>query len=262
MLLAFDLDNTIITQDNRLPRSIHRAIQASREAGHAVTVLTGRTEASALPFLEELGVTELYSVNHGALVVGPGGETLQRAVIDAGRVGVLLETYSEAPGLEYSCVVGDTLYVRDPDDKRWNWAHTLDQRIAPFTRYEGEDADKIVFSCPDTGVGIYKEITERFPDLVLYLWEDHFLEITGANGHKGAALELIAERLGVLQRDTVAFGDGVNDVTMMQWAGHGVAVGPFVHPDVLAAADEHIPSPEEDGVAEWLEAHVLAVNKR
>ena len=87
------------------------------------------------------------------------------------------------------------------------------------------------------------------------------MEITGANGHKGAALALIAERLGVPQRDTVAFGDGVNDVTMMQWAGHGVAVGPFVHPDVLAAADEHIPSPEEDGVAEWLGANVLEVKR-
>ena len=261
MLLAFDLDNTIITQDNRLPKAIHRAISASREAGHFVTVLTGRTQASALPFLEVLGVTGLYSVNHGALVVGPEGETLQRTFIDAERVGLLLEKYSEVPGLEYSCVVGDTLYVRDPSDERWNWAHTLDQRITSFTNYSGEDADKIVFSCPDTGVGIYKEITERFPDLVLYLWEDHFLEITGANGHKGAALALIAKRLGVPQRDTVAFGDGVNDVTMMQWAGHGVAVGPFVHPDVLTAADEHIPSPEEDGVAEWLGAHVLEVKR-
>ena len=223
MLLAFDLDNTIITQDNRLPRSIHRAISASRDAGHFVTVLTGRTQASALPFLDELGVTGLYSVNHGALVVGPEGETLQRALISAERVRLLLEKYSEVPGLEYSCVVGDTLYVRDPSDERWNWAHTLDQRITSFTSYGGARTPTKSSLAALTRASVFiKKSQKGFPTSSSTSGKITFWRLPAANGHKGAALALIAERLGVPQRDTVAFGDGVNDETM-RCGGQGTA---------------------------------------
>ena len=56
----------------------------------------------------------------------------------------------------------------------------------------------------------------------------------------------------------VAFGDGLNDVSMVRWAGHGVAVGPEAHPDTIAASDERVASPEEGGVLGWLERHYLS----
>lgn len=261
MLLAFDLDKTIVTNDYKLPKRIQDTIQAAREAGHLVTILTGRTRASALPYLEQLEHSGPYSVNHGALVVDANGEPLRKATIDRQHALELITAYQDWPELEYSCIAGDTLYVRKPLDERWNWAHTLDQQIVQFEHYHEDYADKVVFYCPVEGLRIHQEISESHPELVLYLWEDNFLEVTGANGHKGAALELIAQTLGVPREETVAFGDGVNDVTMIQWAGRGIAVGPHVFPEVLAAADEHIASPEEGGVADWLERNVLAVKR-
>jgi hydroxymethylpyrimidine pyrophosphatase-like HAD family hydrolase len=62
--------------------------------------------------------------------------------------------------------------------------------------------------------------------------------------------------LGFEQKDTLAFGDGPNDVTMIQWAGTGIAVGEAYH-EVLDAAAEHIARPEELGVARWLEQNLL-----
>ena len=47
-MLAFDLDNTIVTYDYHLPGTIENSIQRARAAGHAVAVLTGRARASAL----------------------------------------------------------------------------------------------------------------------------------------------------------------------------------------------------------------------
>ncbi|HEX7022199.1 MAG TPA: HAD family hydrolase [Trueperaceae bacterium] len=259
MLLAFDLDNTLITHDHVLPAGIQQALAKARQLGHCVTVLTGRTRASTLPILEQLGLKGPYSVNHGALVVSEDGEILHQAVIPATQAQVILERYGTAAWLEPSCVVGETLFVRDPLDERWNWAHTLDQRVMPLERYAGEDADKIVFSCSAHAQRTYREITAEFPELVLYLWANLFLEMTGAGGHKGAALQRIAAVLGIAREDTVAFGDGVNDVSMLEWAGRAVAVGPHAYPEVLAVADEHIAAPEEDGVARWLEENVLAV---
>ncbi len=62
----------------------------------------------------------------------------------------------------------------------------------------------------------------------------------------------VAERAGVSAADVVAFGDMPNDLPMLGWAGHGVAMA-NAHPDVLAAADEVTAPHGEDGVALVLE---------
>jgi len=69
---------------------------------------------------------------------------------------------------------------------------------------------------------------------------------------KAAALAEVCEELAIEPRHVVAFGDHLNDVPMLAWAGHGVAVA-NAHPDVIDAADEVTASNEEDGVAIVLE---------
>src|SRR5690606_25912396 len=101
------------------------------------------------------------------------------------------------------------------------------------------------------------QLAGSHPRLLRYLWGDGYLEVVPENGDKGSALRLIAERVGVDRRDVVAFGDGLNDLTMISWAGRSVAVGNDVYPAVLAAADEHIAAPEQGGVARWIEENVL-----
>ena len=249
MLLAFDLDNTIITADDRLPGEIAEAIEAARRRGHHISVLTGRPHSAAIGFIEQLGVSH-YSVNNGALVVAEG-EVLERIVIPQGKVEALAQRYVGDETLEYAFMQGDTIYVRNPEDQRWTWAHTSNRNVEPFDQHEVGEADKIVFATDGRGEAMLKEIGAIHPELILYLWGDGFLEVTGEGAHKGAALERLSERLCVAQGDTVAFGDGVNDVTMLQWAGRSVAVG-HAYDEARDAADEHIPSPEEGGVARWI----------
>lgn len=265
MLFAFDLDKTLITNDFTLPAGTRAAIQQVRDAGHLVTVLTGRPHAAALPFLTELGVRGHYSVNHGALVYGLDGSVMRQRRIPAATVRSFLAGYDDAPDVSYACIVDDVLYVRDPDHDRWSWAHAESRTVAPLELTDSRDTDKIVFLAGagekvtgnDPRSQLERDIRMRLPDAITYLWEDGFLEVTGPESDKGRALELIAETLGVAREDTIAFGDGLNDVTMLAWAGYSVAVGPHVHGDALAQADEHVPSPEEGGVAAWLHEHYL-----
>jgi hydroxymethylpyrimidine pyrophosphatase-like HAD family hydrolase len=70
--------------------------------------------------------------------------------------------------------------------------------------------------------------------------------------NKAAALAELCEELAVEPRDVVAFGDHLNDLPMLAWAGHAVAVA-NAHPDVIDVADEVAASNEEDGVAIVLE---------
>lgn len=256
MLLAFDLDRTLVTDDYRLTDDVARAVRAARRRGHLVTVLTGRARAAAAGFLHDLEVRGPCSVNHGALVLGADLAPLRRTCMSPTDVCAVLDPYLHGD-VEFSCVADDVLYVRDPDDERWSWAHTQNRHLERFGPGFALDADKVVFAPSDASADVAERVARDLPHLTRYLWGDGFLELIGPGADKGTALALIASTLGVDRDEVVAFGDGLNDVTMLAWAGHGVAVGPHAHPDALAAASEHIASPEEGGVVAWLEEYAL-----
>jgi Cof subfamily protein (haloacid dehalogenase superfamily) len=256
MLLAFDLDKTVVTQDGRLPPIIRRAIHKVREDGHLITVLTGRPQVSASPFIRELNLAGPYSVNHGVKVMDADGNTLRHKRIPAGEVSRLLGSYGRRADLEFSCMLEDTLFVKNPQDARWSWAHTQNRRLERYHPKSELEADKIIFSANGGTTRLEREIGHDHPEFITYLWDDGYLEITGPETDKGAALELIAETLGVPRQQTIAFGDGPNDITMLAWAGRSVAVGPDAHPEVRRVAQEHIASPEQGGVASWLEENL------
>ncbi len=262
MLFAFDLDKTLVTDDYELPDRSIAAVRSLREAGHRVTVLTGRPMASARRFLEALGIDGPYSVNHGAQVMAQGGRELRRTRLRAADVRLLLDPWRDHPLVEFSCVIDDTLLVKDPLDERWRWAHTESRAVTRFDPALAPDADKVVFASSSTSARIAEHVAVQLPHVERYLWGDGFLEVIGAGADKGSALAFIAELMGVPQDETVAFGDGLNDVSMLRWAGHAVAVGHDVHPDALAVADEHVASPELGGVADWVDRNVSSVRPR
>ena len=75
-----------------------------------------------------------------------------------------------------------------------------------------------------------------------------YIEFTSVEADKRKALEFLCRRLGIGERDTVAVGDGRNDLPMLEWAGWGVAVSTAA-PEVLAAADRVIGPPGSAGIA-------------
>jgi hypothetical protein len=87
---------------------------------------------------------------------------------------------------------------------------------------------------------------------ITYSSNDGMVELAPRGVTKGSGLAEVAARLGVPAADVVAFGDMPNDLPMLRWAGHGVAMA-NAHADVLAAADEITATNAEDGVAQVLE---------
>ena len=79
-----------------------------------------------------------------------------------------------------------------------------------------------------------------------------FLEISRRGIDKAAALIQTAEKFGLTSAEVIAFGDMPNDLPMLRWAGHSVAVA-NAHPDVLTAAGAVTASNDDDGVAMMLE---------
>lgn len=253
MLLAFDLDKTLVTDDYRLTDETAGAVAAARERGHVVTVLTGRPMVAAHDYLGRLAIDAPHSVNHGSSIYDGDGSLITRRFLDPGDVAAMLGRFAGTVELDFSCVVGETLYVRDPDHERWTYAHAQGRVVARYQESNPLAADKVVFHTNGQSDVIDRELAVRFPKLLRYLWGDGYLEVVPQQGDKGSALKFIAERLGFAREEVVAFGDGLNDVSMMAWAGHGVAVGEDAHDDVVRLAGERVASPEQGGVARWLE---------
>jgi HAD superfamily hydrolase (TIGR01484 family) len=249
MLLAFDLDGTLVTRQFTLPDATREAVRAAERAGHAVTVVTGRCEASTRRYLEALGVSRPYATCHGARVALRSGRVLLHSALPSAVVEDLVARHREARlGLH----AGLSTYVVDPDDACWAWERAEGFELVPLHRYAGEAVTKAVLR---RAPGMLEALRARHGGVTLYASLDH-VEVIAAEAHKGEALRLIAAELGFAREDVIAFGDGENDASMLAWAGHAVSVGDAVDA-ARAAAHEHVAAPEALGVAGWIDAHLL-----
>jgi 5-amino-6-(5-phospho-D-ribitylamino)uracil phosphatase len=83
----------------------------------------------------------------------------------------------------------------------------------------------------------------------------YFLEFASPEVTKATGLEFLSEHLGFTRERTVAFGDGENDIELVDWAGYGVAVE-NAHDQVKEVADLVCPSVDEEGVAQVIESYL------
>ena len=121
------------------------------------------------------------------------------------------------------------------------------QKVMIFSRNDGSSAAQ------ETLQAIRREMENRFPDIIVTQSTRNNIELNIKTAHKGRALERLANHLGYSIDDCAAFGDGLNDLTMVEVAGFGVAMA-NAHERVKAAAKIQAPSNDEDGVAAVLES--------
>ena len=98
--------------------------------------------------------------------------------------------------------------------------------------------------------------TDGDAQLAVVRSKENYLEVMNPHASKGGALFKAASARGFDMVDVIAFGNGENDISMLRAAGTGIAVA-NAEAAVKAVADEICASNEEDGVARWIEAHLL-----
>jgi 5-amino-6-(5-phospho-D-ribitylamino)uracil phosphatase len=259
-LLAFDLDGTLVGRDHRIDPLTLDAVRQARASGHIVTVVTGRVTASARPYLTMLEVDVAFGTAQGACVHHQDGSLLRDVRLPHDTLRQLVRMFG-GEAVEFFVPHGEIVYVKDPDSRLedgseyWAWIKNEGRQLHRFEHLPEEDVYKISLHHA-TLEEFYPRVRAAFPDHQFYPWGGRYLEVAHADAHKGAALELIAAHLGVDRDDVIAFGDGNNDLTMLEWAGHGVAVGEY-EAHHAGVAQETVPPPEEHGIARWLETNLL-----
>jgi hypothetical protein len=161
-------------------------------------------------------------------------------------------------GFHVNCYVDDELYVAaaTPEAERYAGFQNLPlHEVGDLAAWLSAPPTKLVaIDDPNVLDGLEARMKERF-DGRLYISKSlpFFLEFASPEVTKASGLDFLAEHLGFTRDRTVAFGDGENDVELLEWAGFGVAVA-NAHPRVLAVADWVCPSAVEEGVAQVIEA--------
>lgn len=264
-LIATDVDGTLLGSDHRIsPRNL-AAFAAARDAGLEVLAISGRQPYS-------IGAIVAGSPLEG-FVVGSNGsvavDMATRAVLfeelldlDAQRsiAVAMLEHFPDAHVVSVrdagNAYVAQHGYTGDQDPGAENALWPVAHRFADLDEVLAEPSLKLVIRHPDRRVAPEHmlEVARGLavPGVHPTTSGAPFLEVGRAGVSKATALARFAGDRGIDATQVVAFGDNLNDVEMLAWAGLGVAMGNAV-PGALAAADEVTAHHDDDGVAVVIE---------
>jgi Cof subfamily protein (haloacid dehalogenase superfamily) len=222
-----------------------------------VIVVTGRMVQSVRRALEPAGLHDPVICYQGAVVVDGDGTWLRHEPIpfELAREALL---FAAGEGYSPNVYVGDELYVSTVTPEARNYAEFQHLPIHPVGDLLGwlaEPPTKLVLVGDPEALDAVEARAKAAFEGRLYISKSlpYFLEFAADGVTKGAGLDFLAGHMGFTREETIAFGDGENDVELVEWAGFGIAVE-NAHERVKAVADWICPSAEDEGVAQVLES--------
>ncbi|MFF1830018.1 HAD family hydrolase [Paenarthrobacter sp. NPDC058040] len=253
LMIALDVDGTLVDHDGHMSPAVRDTAQAVVANGHDVMIATGRSLNATLPIIEQIGLERGYAVCCN------GGVTLRLdPALESGYEIIHKATFDPAPALK-------ALRERLPnakyalEDEEGNFLSTERFQDASFgvesigvdfqTMLDSVAVRVVVFSSENTSEEFNAAIHHIGLSGVTYSvgWTA-WLDIAAEGVTKASALEALRLQLGTDPDNTLAIGDGRNDIEMLTWAGRGVAMGQAPE-EVLAVADQVTASVFDDGAA-------------
>ena len=265
-LIAIDIDGTLLNDDRKITPAVYQALKAAEAQGVRIVLCTGRPLTGVQDLLTELDLftdNDFVITYNGSLVQ----KTKDQAIIS--EFGLSHEDYAFVEMTARQ--LGVHLHVETQDTM-----FTANRDISPYTVYEAFLVNMPLKyrtpeeMTPDLNIIKMMMIDEPalldsvIPQLPATLTEQYnvvksapfFLEVLNKKAHKGAAVKKLAEHLGIDQSEVMAIGDNENDLTMVEYAGIGVAMANATE-NVRNMADVITASNEEDGVAKVINEYVL-----
>lgn len=247
--LFFDIDGTLVSfKTHQIPRSTVEAIAKAKENGVGIYISTGRPLQIITNLKDIEQYINGYITTNGALCF-VGSNVVCCNPIPKENVDFLL---SDADRYDYSVLVvgesGVRLYNKKPvfDEVfvRGLNVTNIDTTLSVADMVERE---KVLQLTPFISAAHEKTLMENLSGCVSGRWHPAFTDITAKAADKGRGLEAMASYLNIAISQTMAFGDGGNDIAILKRAGIGVAMG-NAGDGAKAAADYITTSVDEDGV--------------
>jgi Cof subfamily protein (haloacid dehalogenase superfamily) len=263
-LVALDLDGTVMGHDLVILPEVREAIQAAQASGVHVTLATGRMFGATIPFARQLEIRAPLICYQGALIRDPLTDEVLLATNmpgDEAAEAVRLLLDRDIFVLAY---IDERLHIAE---RRAELEHYLSLHPEGAEIVVSDDLPTEVRAAAPTKLLFIAEPPVVTDELIrleahfgdrLMITRSHQLygELAAPGIAKGVALERLAAHLGVPREATLAIGDQENDLSMLAWAGLGLAIGNAA-PVVREAADAIVPPVHEAGVAWAIKRYVL-----
>lgn len=253
----FDIDGTLWDEKGWIPGSTREAIRLLREQGHYAFICSGRASS----FIRDEG---LLSLGFDGIVAGCGtyaeyhGQTLFYKTLEQELIGRTLHILREhgIPTIyegRYHLYMDVEEFAQDP--YALHVKELLGDEAYPVTGHE-TDMEISKFSCSTRGVAYQDVLPLLETDFTVMVHQENCFECVPKGYSKATGMEEVCRRLGVAHEETYAFGDSVNDVEMLRFAAHGIAMGNG-GPEAKAAADYVTLPLAEDGIYHGLRHYGL-----
>lgn len=244
-ILFFDVDGTLYNSEKVLPASAKEALLEARNKGYEIAIATGRAPFMIQSLLEELDIHTYvtfngqYVVYQGEVVYANGVEKKELANIIAfgearNEPVVFLDDKKMIASVEGHDMVSeslDTLRYPYPElDSSYYMQHDVYQTLIFM-----EEKDEHLYH-------------EAFPNVQFVRWHPYSCDILPKGGSKAAGIEKVLAKMGLTLEDAIAFGDGLNDIEMLEAVGTSVAMGNG-HERVKAVATHVADHVDADGLA-------------
>ena len=268
-LIALDLDGTLKNSKNEITEKTRKALIQAQKMGIKVVLASGRPtpglrhEAKALELEKYAGY--LLAFNGARIVEVKTGETVYEQTL---TIEEAKKAYDRAKEYHLACMTyeDDVIVTEDIDDEYvCVEAHINDiqkKKVDSFKNNLKDPIHKVLLTGkPEYVASIEEEFKEPFGDsLSIYRSAPYFIEIMAKGIDKAASLDRLAKTLGIKQEEVMAFGDGYNDLSMIEYAGLGVAMANAVD-GVKERADVMTLSNDEDGIAYTLMNEIEGIDE-
>ncbi|HUH45440.1 MAG TPA: Cof-type HAD-IIB family hydrolase [Treponemataceae bacterium] len=266
-IIAIDLDDTLLREDLSISDYSVSVLQKAATQGYYITLASGRTDNAILPYVRRLDIA---GTEQGRYIISQNGAVIldlhTRLPIYERFVNpdVLIEVYRAArkKGLFPEVYSESTIYVAEMNP----WTER-DMKLSGLKAEVIEDFENFLIKThPKMIVPGEPEVIKILQDELAHLHgktceiftsKPYFLEILPHESGKGEALLYLAEKLGFSREETMCFGDGWNDESMIRLAGESVAMKNAVDGIKKLAKHETEFTHNEDGVAHFIEKHLL-----
>lgn len=269
-VILLDLDGTLLNSDKTVSRANYAALERAADMGVHIVPATGRfydampEEVRSLPF-----VRYVVTVNGAEIYDAKEDRVLHREELSPEEALEVYEYLSSLPALCDTYVEGwgymDRSYYARIDEfisepyvvKLLKELRTPVEDMRAFLRQHKVQKLMAFFKDMDRRAAELERVKALFPNAAVSSSIVNNIEVNAKKANKGGALVNLCAVLGVDVKDSMAFGDGSNDLTMIQNAGVGVAMG-NAYPGLKEAADYVALTCDEDGVAHAIEKFVFA----
>lgn len=263
-LIASDVDGTLLTPLEQVAPRTADVVTRAVDDGVPVILVTGRPPRWIPPVAEATGLTGYAVCANGAVLYDIGADHVVdvHGLLEPVQLTDLAEALDRAlPGCR---LAAERIGTRAQEHDLHNFVIESDYHnpwgdgegfVVPRAEVLGHSAVKLLVShrkmtSDEMAVAAHSVLGDSVH--ITFSSGGGLIEIASPGVTKASGLAEVAERFGVSADETISFGDMPNDLPMLGWAGHGVAVA-NAHPTVLEAADEVTASNAEHGVAQVLE---------